>query len=652
MKRLKVTVLFLFAVWSGFAQDNRYEPSFWKLLSMNGRLDLLGIYKSSNVNSIGIDNSIENKLLSGNLNVNTQSYFWHPNFLILDVAATYSPGAGKNNSILQPDYAIESVSKQVRLKTTLFRKKKLNYRTFLNYTDSYSNSENISENLNTIFDYGGRVNYRNKIAPISLNYINFNRNQNQKSFNRFFRNKGSELDVRAETSISAFDSHKAVFSQRNYNNRLVGIYENTINTTTFNLRDHVYFNLKKDKYITSYLNKMKVTGATPFKIFNIKENLYYKLPLNFTALGSYDYNDINRSGQNNKTQKVGANLQHKLYASLNTNISYEYINAKQTVYTEKSNIYYYGLNYTKKIPLKGKLNVSYNFSQHKIDRKGESVATPFFNESYVLNDTEITLIQYPDIIEESIVVKDVTGAFIYQENIDYILIQQGIYFEIQRLPGGLISNNEQVYIDFIGKNPGSYNYTLLSNTFQSNISLFNNLVNFYYRYMNRDYENVNITNTDILGNINQNVIGFKFRYKAFEFGAEKDHYKSNIVPYKLNSYFANVNGRLNAKMSYTFNTHIRDYDMIAEEGRTQLFVSASGNLSYNFNYKTILNVTAGYRKQEGEGIDLDLFTARAGLTTSFNQLILKLSADIYKRNYLLTEDYNYNAINLRITRRF
>jgi len=175
---------------------------------------------------------------------------------------------------------------------------------------------------------------------------------------------------------------------------------------------------------------------------------------------------------------------------------------------------------------------------------------------------------------------------------------------------------------------------------------------FYYKYSIRDFENVNITNTAILDNINQNVIGFKFRYKAFEFGAEKDNYKSNIVPYKLNSYFANVTGRLNTKMSYTFNAIIKDYDMIAEEGRSQLFVSASGNLSYNFNYKTRLNVTAGYRKQEGEGIDLDLFTTRAELTTSFNQLILKLSADIYKRNYLLTEDYNYNAINLRITRRF
>jgi hypothetical protein len=652
VKKLKVILLVLFATWSGFAQDNNYEPSFWKLLSINGDVGLLGTYRASNAKTIRIKNSTENTFLSGLLNLDAQSYLWHPNFLVLDVGATYNPGVGNNNFILQPDYAINNVSKQVRIKTTLFRKKNLNYHTFLNYTNSYSSIEKISENFNNSFVYGGTVNYRNNIAPIQLKYTNFNREQDQKTYNRFFKNKGSELNIQTTTSFGSLDSHEAIFSQRNYKNTLLGVYENSINTTTFNLRDRVYFDKNKDKYITSYLNNMNITGTKQHKIFNLTENLYYTLPLNFIVLGKYDYNDIYRNNQNKNTQIAGGSIKHKLYESLNSNVSYEYFKAKQSAYIEKSNNFRYGVAYTKKIPLKGRFNLSYNFSQIKIEREGNTIEIPFFNEAYILSDTDITLIQYPDIIEESIVVKDITGGLIYQENIDYILIQQGIYFEIQRLPGGLISNNEQVYIDFIGKNSGSYNYTLLSNRFQSNISLFNDLVNFYYKYMNRDYENVSVTNTDILGNINQNVIGITFRYKAFEFGAEKDNYKSNIVPYKLNSYFANVTGRLNTKMSYTFNAIIKDYDMIAEEGRSQLFVSASGNLSYNFNYKTRLNVTAGYRKQEGEGIDLDLFTTRAELTTSFNQLILKLSADIYKRNYLLTEDYNYNAINLRITRRF
>ena len=67
MKKLKVIILVLFCVWSGFAQDNRYEPSFWKLLSINGELGLLGTYRASNSNSAGLNNSIENTFLSGQI---------------------------------------------------------------------------------------------------------------------------------------------------------------------------------------------------------------------------------------------------------------------------------------------------------------------------------------------------------------------------------------------------------------------------------------------------------------------------------------------------------------------------------------------------------------------------------------------------------
>ena len=105
-------------------------------------------------------------------------------------------------------------------------------------------------------------------------------------------------------------------------------------------------------------------------------------------------------------------------------------------------------------------------------------------------------------------------------------------------------------------------------------------------------------------------------------------------------------------MSYAFNANVRDYLMIGEEGREQLYVNVFGSLMYNINYNTRLNITGGYRKQEGEGIDLDLFTGKAELSTIYNKMTIKLAAELYRKEYLLTENQDFNQVSLRIIRRF
>ncbi|MFH6769723.1 hypothetical protein V8G56_13300 [Gaetbulibacter aquiaggeris] len=651
MKPLRVTILGLMFICSTYAQ-NVYQPAFWNLMDLNGKLELLGTYRNTGSKTVGTDNETENTFWSGRLDVNARSYFWHPNFIVLDVGGTYFPGAGQNNSILQPDYALESVSRQLRLGTAIFRKKRLNFRTFLNLMNSYSNAEAISETKNNSLDFGGEINFRNKFAPLHLRYLNFDRQQEQQPFNRTFTNKGDELILTTKTSFSDFDTHDLKFSQRSFTNALLGVYTNALSTTTLNLSDRIYFDRKKDKSLNSYISNMETTGFNPYKRFSVNENLRYALPYNLDFAGMFNFNKIDQNNQKIDNINYTGTLRHKLYESLNSYIAYESRNTKQTAFKELSNFLRAGFIYTKTLPYKSKLSLSYNYAINKLDRDSKPIDISYFNESFVLNDAEVTIIPYPNVLEETIVVKDITGALIYQENLDYILINNNNFYEIQRLPGGLIPNNTQVYLDFTSQSLESFSFTSTNHQFNSQLSVFNNLVNVYYRHFNIDYKDVNVTNTDILNYTNQNLIGIRLHYDGIELGAEKDHYNSTIVPYKLNSYFLNINGRLNNKLSYVINANVKDYDMIGEEDRTQLFISASGNLAYQFNRTTKLIATAGYRKQEGVGIDLDLFTSRAEFSTSFNKLTIALSLDLYRREYLITEDYNFNAINLRITRNF
>ena len=56
--------------------------------------------------------------------------------------------------------------------------------------------------------------------------------------------------------------------------------------------------------------------------------------------------------------------------------------------------------------------------------------------------------------------------------------------------------------------------------------------------------------------------------------------------------------------------------------------------------------------QEGEGLDLNLFIGGLELSTTFREITAKLNIDLYRKEYLLTNIHDFNAIKLRIIRNF
>jgi hypothetical protein len=58
-----------------------------------------------------------------------------------------------------------------------------------------------------------------------------------------------------------------------------------------------------------------------------------------------------------------------------------------------------------------------------------------------------------------------------------------------------------------------------------------------------------------------------------------------------------------------------------------------------------------YRKQTGQSIDLNLFTARSEITSQINLLYLTLGVELYKRDYV-GEVINFKGTYVKIVRKF
>ena len=187
------------------------------------------------------------------------------------------------------------------------------------------------------------------------------------------------------------------------------------------------------------------------------------------------------------------------------------MNSKKPIkpsYDEKNVKFGVGFDYTKKIPF-GQLRLSYHYYRHNQENESEEVPRQILNEPHILLDGSPELLDKPYVDISSVVVKDNTGTIIYQENLDYILVERNNFVEVQRVLGGLIPNGGQILVDYVAIQPGSYSYDLNNHDVFLGFILFNRLVEVYYHGRFQDYTNVEQTEFLTLNYFSQNIYGIR-----------------------------------------------------------------------------------------------------------------------------------------------
>ncbi|MCF6346716.1 MAG: hypothetical protein L3J20_00250 [Flavobacteriaceae bacterium] len=659
MKEFRLLYIILLFTMYGYSQKSITETTFWKLTSLSGELNLNGSYWDQKTDRSNFNERLESSFISGGLFLNSNSFFWHPNFLSLDVNAGYSPETGQRLSLVTPDRNEINTLKKLYAKASFFQHNSFNFNVFTNINESYNNRENLTNLRSKFENWGSVLTYTNEYLPFTISYNRGKGEQKELQTDRRYITEQNNFESRATKTFGLNDWHQFIFSHNKY------VYEDTFsfseqnqnsniiknNITSWSLNNNLFFDSKKNYSFNSRISNEDQRGDFNFKRFQILENIFFKLPKKFNFAGNYNYYDIQGDIQNSKQHNARGILSHQLYKSLRTRVSFEYNNINNTQYKETFKRTGLNIRYVKKIPLNGQLSLSYRINSNKQNRESEAASLFIQNEEHTISDGQIVLLnnQYSDV--NSVIVRDVTNTIIYRLNFDYILIERNEFLEIQRIPGGQIANNATVLIDYGAIQPLSYQFNAINNFFGARISLFKNKIEFYYNISKQDY--IDPVNVDFLtlNYFNKNVYGSRFRYDFISGGIEHDNYRSTVIPYRLTRYYLVLQGKIKEKLYYTLNGDFRNYHMIVEEGLKQKYYSVSGNISYNFNPKTKLSLETAYRKQEGEAIDLDLLTARLELTTRFRQLYVTAGFELYE-NELFNEKMNFKKVTIQISRKF
>lgn len=642
--------IFFVLIGSLQSQEPIFEFGPWKHQSLNGLVQAEGLYRTQE--TIYLSGKTEQpitKKLYGQLVLNSRSYIWHPNFWKLNIDLDYNPGVHDEKFLVTPNRSETRTAEQLRLQSVFFNQRPLSFNLFFNINHHYINREYTSSVEALTRDFGGALSFRNDIVPLTINYLKSDWIQNELETGREFFNHRENIRAELSKSFIPGDFHRFSYSYDDYNRKYGNgpVVHNIINS--WRIQNNVPLNAKRQNYLHSLIFFHKQTGNQHFDRLQISENLTYTLPLGFKASGLYRYAGYDQLIQNSKQHNLSARLEHQLFSSLHSSAYYEYRDITHTAYDDHTNIGELTFDYIKEIPT-GNLSLGYTYRKRNDNRQTGTAKFRVSREKYTLNDYETVLLDNPYVDPASVYVTDATGAIIYEENIDYVLLEQGIYLEIQRLPGGQISDGQTVYLDYMVQRSLSYKFDTNNQMFRAGLSLFDRWIDLYFRFHEQTYDNVVTTDNKILKTIYQNVYGIRLSKGFFTIGAEFDDYASNITPYRNMHYFLILSHNFTNRLSASIRGNWRDRELLADNEKQQ-FADVSGRLVFYLGQKSKINIDGGYRFQQGRGIDLDLSNIRAEYSIRIRALILRIGLEIYRRNFS-GEIINYNGGYVRIERNF
>ncbi len=618
-------------------------------MTISGEFKMKGQYREQYITRRDFSDFQKSSYFSGGILLNTKSYVWHPNLLLVDIGVQYTPESNVDNYIVVPDRSEVRTLKSTNIKTTFLSTSPVTLTTFSNFNESYSNREKLTNLKSNGKRWGGTLMLRSKALPFSINYENSKWHQKEIETGLSYRMEQENINFNIKKSFGTKNKNIFRFSKSNYLRQDYSKLEIKNRINDVNMQNEIYFDSKEKYLFRSNVNNNSQEGNNNFNIFNLTESLTLKLPYNLNFNTAYNLYMLHQEGQELNLNKISANLNHHLFKSLTTSINYSSINTNHTYYQESRNTTGVNITYSKKIPT-GLLSLSYQYLYLTNDMNSEPTLLQVVNEEYELSDEDITVIDRSFVDPATVVIKDETGTIIYRPEFDYILIERGGFIEIQRMPGGQIANGATVYVDYIATQSGSYKYDAISKRFNGSISILNGFLRLYSQISTQDYKNIELTDTLVLDYLSQYRYGGNIDIGFAKGGIEIDNYLSTITPYRMKRYYLNIQGKIKDKIILSLNGNIRYY-RILDENADRNFSDLSGNITYRFSPSSKIDLNLAYRKQKGEGIDLNLLTGRSEFKTVFRKLFINIGIEVYKRDYL-GDKIDFKGAYLQLARKF
>lgn len=647
--KLYIALIFCLSGISLNAQVNNHSLGFYHIKRVSGELNILGSYRTLSTQLNELSENQESSHLIGGIRLNTQSYFWDPDIISLNIAGEYNPEFRDENYLIVPDRTEQRTLSKLDLLVNVFNNKALNLSSYLNLNNSYFNRENLTNIKSNNKQWGATIGVSNKYLPVKIAYRDLSWDQTETDSGRRFSMAQKSFEASTEKSFFSNDKHELKYSLRDYSNKYADLSPINSRVSRISYVSQIFFDNERKYSLNSNIVYYNQAGTYTFTRTEANERLVMHLPRRFDLNANYNFHRMLDPAQTINVNRAGLSVSNKLFESLTSELYTDFANTDHTVYNETSLKAGISFNYSKKISI-GRLNLGYQYFIHNNRVKGETTSINILREEYILNDAEVIILKKAYADPASIIITDLSSSIIYQEGLDYILSDINNFIEIIRVPGGQISQNQVILVSYSAIQPGNYSYLSSNHTLSSSLLLFNRIFEIYYRGSAQYYNKIEQTEYLSLNRFYQNISGLRLYYKFATAGVEYDYYNSDLIPYKRFNYYLNLNIKIKSRMLLSVNGTIRDYTML-DTDVDHTYTNLSGRFTYSINSWSKLNIEGGYLKQIGSTIDLNLISGKTEFIATMRKLSMKASFNIYKRSYSRS-NFFYTGTHLEIIRKF
>ncbi len=452
------------------------------------------------------------------------------------------------------------------------------------------------------------------------------------------RRQGSHTDI-------SYDLDQYHRQETGYYNQ-EGIYHSA------NLRDMETFG--RDDWVnlrtTMLYTRLDQTNL-PSSSFSASELVTLRHSQQLETTYNYDFNQRDTGPVENQGHNGIASIRHRLYESLVStfDVHAQSFSSQSPDTKQDTTRYGLGLNesYTKKLGDWGRLNLGYSIRADQEDRETLGQFIIVVGEAHTLKDGELTFLHQTGIVRSSIRVTDPSGAIVYHELLDYLILPSGEQTEIQRVAGGKIPNGAAVMVDYTALRQPSDSYQVLANYLQLRLDLFNGLLGLYGR---ANFVDNFGGESLILQNIADRVAGADITWRWLKAGAEYEDFDSNLSPYHAQRLFQTLRFELTESSALTFDFSQR-WLKHTDNGLGQNSYDFIGRYNWRLGTRVAFNAEGGMRITRGFGYDQDLATARTDFDFHFGKLDLRTGYEFQDDNFLgelRTRHYFF----VRATRKF
>ncbi len=522
-------------------------------------------------------------------------------------------------------------------------------------------------NQNFVFNYGGYTSY--KIEKFQLSWVisrfyipgliwaeRRTTNENWYQINRLVQRK----QTRYVLNYSGSKRYRASSLNIRYKVRKVQDFIYSGRNYVLNdgfLRYQYFLDPQKTNQWSSEITYYDRQNEISYRLLRAQQILRLKHLFGFQSNYSYNFSAVKTLSYRSYLHTVNASVQHQLFQSLTSYAALSGTYNTMNSGKDKSYAFSRGINYNKNLPLEGKLQLSYKWSNGKTDRNVRDIIYKKMAEQHmILNDTPVFLDE-TNIIGRTIIVYNKEGDIVYEpgEARDYTLLFIGNQVQLMRTPFSRIEPEQTILVDYQFRTAPSMQYTTSTKGF--NGGLYFRWFSVYYRF-NKHRQNLlrgQALTTDFLQNLYFRTRGIKTYLHGERAGLtilfEQKEYEGDKLAYNLLTFSNNFFLRPNSVMTLVskLNYHRMRYDRLK---RTTTIYSVSSEWNWYPTSLFSVQLFGNYRFQE-DPVTKTQLNAEYGGYLLWQWSIMRFKV-YYARQYwkYVSRDICINRLSVELERYF